>query len=121
MDYEDPSRAPSSYGSGECPSVESNDSNASDAKEVPRELPSRCKVIVLTDYLERRVYAVKSELKRVERQTSLLMNRLIHEKDHSIARKLQQEIGRMDERHTKLNDRLKLDESRYHQYTAVSA
>lgn len=53
-------------------------------------------IIYLKDYIAERMATTRQHLGRIERKTSELMSRLIREKDQSVARRLQRDIGRLE-------------------------
>ena len=77
---------------------------------------ARQSVVAMSEYLAQRIQVISYELKDLEQTTSILMNQLIREKDHAIARRLQKEIGRLDTEHVQLNERLRAEKKRQQLY-----
>lgn len=65
------------------------------------------RLIQIADFLRKKFLRTGTELSSVERKTTRLMSRLIREPDHTVARKLQREIGRLENRHTELSQQRK--------------
>ncbi len=74
-------------------------------------------VVAIVEYLVERVQMLLTEISDIEHNTSVLMNRLIHEKDHSVARRLQRDIGELDARHAHVNERLCDEKKRLQTYS----
>ena len=73
-------------------------------------------VVSMAAYLAERLETLKSEIRRVEKQTGQMMNQLIREIDHSVARRLQRDIGRLDSYHADLSKRIKSVMNRHQRY-----
>lgn len=112
--HEGPSKA--QYAMPDCPQCLSLDKAALTKSSKSEKLPASHtgRVIYLDKYLADRVQSLLFQIEETDRTTSILMNKLILEKDHAIARRLQREIGRLDAKHVSLYDQLR-EEKRRHQ------
>ena len=73
-------------------------------------------VVSMVEYVAKRVEWLSVQLEEVERTTSVFMNQLIHERDHTIARRLQREIGQLDAQHSHLSDLMRIEKKRRQRY-----
>jgi hypothetical protein len=89
----------------------------------PQETPSKKigRIIYLNKYLADRIQSMSFQLEELDKTISVLMNDLICEKDQAIARRLQRKIGRLDARHSRLHDQLRMEKRRYQRYFKKSA
>lgn len=94
-------------------------STSESARQLDSAKEGKSNVVSIVSYLQARVDKLRSELQRVEKQTGLMMNQLIREIDHSVARRLQRDIGRLDSYHAELNKRIKQESSRYKRYVEI--
>lgn len=95
-------------------------SSSEQAQRLQSEKTVKHNVVSMADYMAARVEKLRSELQRVEKQTGRMMNQLIREIDHSVARRLQRDIGRLDSYHAELNKRIKLETNRYKRFVQVA-
>lgn len=95
-------------------------SSSKQAQQLQTEKAAKSNVVAMADYMAARVEKLHAELQRVEKQTGRMMNQLIREIDHSVARRLQRDIGRLDSYHTELNKRIKLETNRYRRFVQVA-
>lgn len=77
-------------------------------------------VINIEKYLADCVQSLSFQLKEIENTISMLMNRFIREKDHTVARYIQREIDCLDEEHARIHDRLREEKRRHQRYAAAS-
>lgn len=105
----------------DCPQCDTAVSAPAVAQAAPasQESPAPNNMVSLAEFLAGRINRMKEELRRVEKQTGVMMNRLIREVDHSVARKLQRDIGRLDTHHAELNERIKRDATRYRRFVEL--
>lgn len=95
-------------------------SSTGQAQQVQDQKNAKSNVVSMAAFLAERVEKLRLELQRVEKQTGQMMNQLIREIDHSVARRLQRDIGRLDSYHAELNKRIKIEANRYKRYVEVA-